>query len=107
MPTTPTSVFCPYGLAPSRFTLWQQNRPRLRATIEGKDFCSYCSSVKELGVHSNERLRVDKAFVDRIKISEITSRRIKKLNDKIAFHGKSASHSICIEIMLTKEKTCE
>lgn len=55
-------------------------------------------------MHASERVRVDKAFVEGITVSEITSKRLKKLNDKISAHGKCLSHSYCCEVVANKKK---
>jgi len=102
--TMPTNIACPKGLTISRFKLWQKNRPWLKATSDGKVVCSSCMEIKDLGLHGNKRLRIDKAFVDGTTISEIMPKAIKKFNDKISDHGKCSSHSICMDIISSREK---
>lgn len=98
--------FFPEGLSLERFKIWQKNRPWLEATADGKVICTYCVSVKDLGLHSKERVRIERAFVEGLSLLEINSKKnkIKKLNDKITEHGKSTSHGICANIKLIEEK---
>lgn len=93
----------PKGLTSARFKLWQKDRPWLQATADGKVYCSCCAEIKDLGLHANERVRIDKAFVDGITLSEITAKKIKKLHDKISSHAKCISHSTCLVIIATKK----
>ena len=54
--------------------------------------CSYCSDIRDLGPYTQERTRIEKAFVEGIEVTDGSRRKLKKLNDKISDHGKCVSH---------------